>query len=108
MKAMSALAVLVLSLAPAFGAQASTFGAWCERALKQRMLPPAAYHRINLIEGWQQPIFFDPYLDWSGRGITLGLPQQPPGRFVVFVEYEVRNRFGIPLRSAAKCVYGRD
>ncbi|WP_454616673.1 hypothetical protein [Bradyrhizobium cenepequi] len=102
MKAMSALAVLVLSLAPAFGAQASTFGHWCERAVRQRMLPPAAYHRVNLIEAWQQPIFFDPYFDWSG------LPQRPPGRLIAFVEYDLRNRFGAPLRSAAKCVYGRD
>jgi hypothetical protein len=94
MKAASALAVLVLSLAPACGAQASTFGHWCERAAKQRMLTPSAYRRVNLVEGWQ-PGFFDPFA-WSG-----------PGRFVAFVEYDVHNRFGIPLRSAAKCVYGR-
>jgi hypothetical protein len=107
MKTMSALAALVLSLAPAFGAQASTLGAWCERALKQRLQTPWAYHRINIIEGWQQPIFFDPYFDWSGPEITLRLPQQPRARHVALVEYELRNRFG-PLRSAAKCVYGRN
>ncbi|MGY3618721.1 hypothetical protein [Bradyrhizobium sp. USDA 10063] len=107
MKTMSALAALVLSLAPAFGAQASTLGVWCERALKQRLATPWAYHRINIVEAWQQPIFFDPYSVWGGPEIVLRLPQQPPGRLVAFVEYEIRNRFG-PLRSVAKCVNGRD
>jgi hypothetical protein len=106
MKAISALAVLALSLAPAFGAQASTFAHWCERAVKQRVLTPSAYHRINLIE-WRQPIF-DPYFVWSGPEAVLRVPQQSPGRLVAFVEYDIRNRFGVPLRSAAKCVYGRD
>jgi hypothetical protein len=95
MKAVSALAVLVLSLVPACGAQASTFAHWCERAVKQRMLAPSAYRRVVLLEGWQ-PAFFDPFA-WSGSG-----------RPVAFVEYDVHNRFGIPLRSAAKCVYGRE
>jgi hypothetical protein len=107
MKAMSALAALVLSLAPTFGAQASTFSHWCERAVRQRVLTPSAYHRINLIE-WRQPIFFGPYFVWSDPEMVLRLPQQPPGRLEAFVEYDIRNRFGVPLRSAAKCVYGRD
>ncbi|MBO4225711.1 hypothetical protein [Bradyrhizobium neotropicale] len=99
MKATSALAALVLSLAPACGAQASTFGHWCERAVKQRMLTPSAYRRVNLIE-WQQPVFFTPYFAWP--------PQQPHSRLEAFVEYDLHNRFGVPLRSMAKCVYGRD
>jgi hypothetical protein len=95
MKAMSALAALMLSLAPACGAQASSLGHWCERAVKQRMLAPSAYRRVNLVEAWQ-PVFFAP---WSGL---------PAGQLVAFVEYDVRSGFGVPLRSAAKCVYGRE
>ncbi|MCA6105998.1 hypothetical protein [Bradyrhizobium cenepequi] len=107
MKAISALAALVLWLAPTFGAQASTFAHWCERAVKQRMLTPSAYRRINLIES-RRPMFFEPYFAWSGPDIGLWLPPQATGRPVAFVEYDIRNRFGVPLRSAAKCVYGRD
>ncbi|WP_152535731.1 hypothetical protein [Bradyrhizobium sp. Ai1a-2] len=96
MKAKLALTALVLSLAPACGAQASTFAHWCEQAAKQRMLTPSAYRRVNLVE-WQQPIYFAPY--W---------PPRQPSRLEAFVEYDIHNRFGVPLRTMAKCVYGRD
>lgn len=100
MKAVSVLAVLVLSLAPTFGARATTLGSWCERALKQRMVAPAPVHRIVRTES-VEPVYFDPF--WSGPEFVFWPP--PATRHAAWVDYEVR-RFGVPMRSTAKCVVG--
>ncbi|MEH2509024.1 hypothetical protein V1291_000378 [Nitrobacteraceae bacterium AZCC 1564] len=108
MKAMSALAVLALSLAPTFSAQASSFGLWCERTVKQRLLIPSAYHRIKLIESTQPTMFDGEFVQAGGPEFLGSLVRYPPQRLYAFVEYEIRNRFGAPTRSVAKCVYGRN
>ena len=102
--ALSALAVLVLSLAATSGAQASSLGLRCERGVKQRLLNPSAYRRIKIIES-TQPIMFDYEFVLAGGPKFLGsLIQDPPQRLYAFVDYEVRNPFGAPTRSVAKCV----
>ncbi|WP_424630476.1 hypothetical protein [Bradyrhizobium sp. SYSU BS000235] len=104
----SALAVVVLSLAPTFSAQASDFGLWCERGVKQRLLNPSAYRRIKIIES-TQPIMFDyGFVLAGGPEFSGSLIRHPPQRLYAFVDYEVRNPFGAPTRSVAKCVYGQN
>jgi len=105
--AVSAFAVAMLSLVPAFSAQASSLGLWCERGVKQRLLNPSAYHRIKIIES-TQPIMFDyEFVLAGGPKFSGSLIRNPPDRLYAFVEYEIRNPFGAPTRSVAKCVYGR-
>lgn len=103
----SALAVVVLSLAPTFSAEASDFGLWCERGIKQRMLNPSAYRRIKIIES-TQPIMYDyAFVLAGGAEFSGNIIRHPPQRLYAFVDYEVRNPFGAPTRSVAKCVYGQ-
>jgi hypothetical protein len=103
----SALAALVLSLAPTFSAQASDFGLWCERGVKQRLLNPSAYRRIRIIES-TQPIMFDyGFVVAGGPEFFSSLVRHPTTRLYAFVDYEIRNSFGAPTRSVAKCVYGQ-
>lgn len=104
---MSALAVLMLSLAPASSAQASDFGLRCERELKQRMLNPSAYRRIKIIESTQPHMFDYGFVVAGGPAFFSSLVQHPTTRLYAFVDYEVRNPFGAPTRSVAKCVYGQ-
>ena len=105
--AVSALAVLVLSLAPTFSAQASSLGLWCERGVKQRLLNPSAYRRIRIIES-TQPIMFDyEFVVAGGPEFFSSLVRHPTTRLYAFVDYEIRNPFGAPTRSVAKCVYGQ-
>jgi hypothetical protein len=106
--AASALAVLVLSLAPASSAQASDFGLWCERGVKQRLLNPSAYRRIRIIESTQPMMFDYEFVVAGGPEFFSSLVQHPTTRLYAFVDYEIRNSFGAPTRSVAKCVYGRD
>lgn len=105
--AVSALAVLVLSLAPTFSAQASSLGLWCERGIKQRMLNPSAYRRIKIIESTQPHMFDYEFVVAGGPAFFSSLVQNPTTRLYAFVDYEVRNPFGAPTRSVAKCVYGQ-
>lgn len=102
-----ALAVLALSLAPTYGAQASSFGLWCERGVKQRLQNPSAYHRIKIIESTQPHMFDYGFVVAGGPEFFSSLVRHPTTRLYAFVDYEIRNPFGAPTRSVAKCAYGR-
>ena len=104
----SALAALALSLAPTFSAQASDFGLWCERGVKQRLLNPAAYRRIRIIESTQPHMFAQEFVVAGGSEYFGSLIRNPTTRLYAFVDYEIRNPFGAPTRSVAKCTYGQN
>lgn len=79
----------------------------CEVALKKRLLAPATYRRVGVVES-QSAMPLEEYLtnerSDSIKDFYRKLGKQPV-RARAIIEYDAANAFGTPLRSFADCTY---
>lgn len=92
----------------------------CETALKERLLAPSLYKRIEIDErkmpadhesyearlvkrGQRDPSFTDEEIKDRLRRFDIGLSK--PIVFAVFIKYDSPNTYGTPIRYHAVCGY---
>jgi hypothetical protein len=88
----------------------SPFVRSCEASLKNTLLAPATFRRLNLTEG-KEALTFDQYYranpsdSLQVQQFQRSMAKHLPARFIAIIEYDESNAFGTPIRGLSKCTY---
>lgn len=89
----------------------SQFVQTCENAIKERLVVPSAYQRIDVDES-RRTITFDEFFTDPARAVseatrkaTVQAARVPPVQYVALIGYQAQDSIGAIIRERATCTF---